>query len=168
MSAGRKQAIQPADIAAMNKWRATHFKPPLPPFDPVAIASRGGDVMREIIHPQTSSSLVAMLQFMIEALKRTVPVRALLADLFVLNVLLIKVYLPVYLVPMLLFRSKQLLRDPATVLSSTALGIARSSVFLSVYCGIGWSTICYLKGLFGPTPWLGVRALACCAYSLNC
>ena len=40
------------------------------------------------------------------------------------------VYLPVYLIPLVLFKGKAIVKDPTGTLGHTALGVARSSVFL--------------------------------------
>ncbi len=73
-----------------------------------------------------------MLQFYREAMKRAFPV-----------------YLPVYLIPMLLFRRKQLLSQPISTLRDNALGMARSTLFLASYCTMGMYEMCWLRRTFG-------------------
>jgi hypothetical protein len=58
-----------------------------------------------------------------------------------------KIYLPVHLVPLLLLRTKALAKDPAPVLSRTALGFASSCAFLSTYVLCVKGSQCFLRNL---------------------
>ncbi|GLU16189.1 hypothetical protein SLE2022_326340 [Rubroshorea leprosula] len=71
------------------------------------------------------------LSFLIEGYKRALPV-----------------YLPVYLVPALIVHRQGLLKRPYSILGKGLLGTARSSLFLSVYCGSAWMWTCLLFRLF--------------------
>ena len=52
------------------------------------------------------------------------------------------VYLPVYAVSAALVQRSALLRQPGRVAGRAALGILRSSAFLSAYCSIAWLSCC--------------------------
>lgn len=60
----------------------------------------------------------------------------------------IPVYLPVYGIPLILFRFKRLLTQPLAALSSSALGISRSSLFLSTYVTTAWAVLSVLIRYF--------------------
>jgi hypothetical protein len=51
----------------------------------------------------------------------------------------LEVYLPVYLVPALLVHRHRLLQRPADILPKVALGVARSSLFLSLFIGLAFA-----------------------------
>jgi hypothetical protein len=48
------------------------------------------------------------------------------------------VYLPVHLLPLLLFNSPRLARRPLATTARAAEGVLRSSTFLALYCSLGW------------------------------
>lgn len=54
------------------------------------------------------------------------------------------VYVPVYLVPALLVHRQGLFARPSPILWKSVLGIARSSLFLSVYTASAWAWTCFL------------------------
>ncbi|KAG0564275.1 hypothetical protein KC19_8G097800 [Ceratodon purpureus] len=54
------------------------------------------------------------------------------------------VYLPVYLVPALLVHRQGLFARPSPILWKSVLGIARSSLFLSMYTSTSWAWTCFL------------------------
>ncbi|KAF3326428.1 Transmembrane protein 135 [Carex littledalei] len=83
-----------------------------------------------IIHGNQSCS-GHFLSFFIQAYGRAVPV-----------------YLPVYLVPALIVHRQGLLKRPYTILGKTIKGIARSSLFLSIYCSSAWVWTCFLFRIF--------------------
>ncbi|KAK9111024.1 hypothetical protein Scep_018543 [Stephania cephalantha] len=58
------------------------------------------------------------------------------------------VYLPVYLIPALIVHRQGLLQRPYTILGKNLFGIARSSLFLSVYCSSAWMWTCLLFRIF--------------------
>ncbi|KAK9134271.1 hypothetical protein Syun_013601 [Stephania yunnanensis] len=58
------------------------------------------------------------------------------------------VYLPVYLIPALIVHRQGLLPRPYTILGKSLFGIARSSLFLSVYCSSAWMWTCLLFRIF--------------------
>ncbi len=88
------------------------------------------DLMCEVLHRNTESCTVATGLFFKMAYLRALPV-----------------YLPVYALPMLIFRHRALLKHPASVLLSTALNVARSSLFLSSYCTVCWAVACFATNL---------------------
>ncbi|CAI5485679.1 unnamed protein product, partial [Closterium sp. Naga37s-1] len=61
----------------------------------------------------------------------------------------VPVYVPVYLVSALLVHRSSLLRQPLSIALRTALGAARSSLFLSTYCGAAWFWTCNIHQLVG-------------------
>ncbi|CAI5493823.1 unnamed protein product [Closterium sp. Naga37s-1] len=61
----------------------------------------------------------------------------------------VPVYVPVYLVPALLVHRSSLLRQPLSIALRTALGAARSSLFLATYCGTAWFWTCNIHQLVG-------------------
>ncbi|KAL6902092.1 hypothetical protein ACP4OV_004968 [Aristida adscensionis] len=60
---------------------------------------------------------------------------------------ILHVYVPVYIIPAL-FRPKHLVKSPCSQFGKTLLGIARSSLFLSVYCASEWGWTCLLFRAF--------------------
>lgn len=60
----------------------------------------------------------------------------------------IPVYLPVYLIPLVLFRTRHLLRRPLMTLLTAAIGLTRSSVFLSSYVSVTWAMLAVLVKQF--------------------
>jgi hypothetical protein len=54
-------------------------------------------------------------------------------------------YVPVYLIPLLLFKFRRVLSSPLTVLPRLVVSISRSSLFLSLYCSMGWAWMCLLR-----------------------
>lgn len=52
------------------------------------------------------------------------------------------VYLPVYIAQTVLFRLKHLIRHPVEGLSVFASNVARSSLFLALYCSMCWTAAC--------------------------
>eukprot|EP00897_Mesotaenium_endlicherianum_P004977 jgi/Mesen1/4507/ME000023S03882 len=59
------------------------------------------------------------------------------------------VYLPVYVIPALLVHRRALLSSPLPILSKTAKGAARSSLFLASYCASAWLWTCCVHQLTG-------------------
>jgi hypothetical protein len=74
-----------------------------------------------MLHPDTPNCFSAFIKFV--------------ADLWVKST---RVYGPVYIIPLILFRSGALLKTPLRTLWNTAFGISRSSLFLAMYCGMCW------------------------------
>jgi len=119
--------------------------PPLSPYLPGRAVwlprGRLHDQFCSLLHPQTSSCTLATLQFFIKGLRRALPV-----------------YLPVYLLPLIIFNRKRLFNDPVGTLRHTAVGIARSSAFLSSYCAVAWATTCFFRQALGHSGSLNVNA----------
>ena len=61
---------------------------------------------------------------------------------------IIAVYIPLNLVPLVLFRSKYLIRDPASSLSKALLGAVRSSVFFATLVTVYQAQVCSHRALF--------------------
>ncbi|GJP85001.1 hypothetical protein CLOP_g15038 [Closterium sp. NIES-67] len=61
----------------------------------------------------------------------------------------VPVYVPVYLVPALLVHRSSLLQKPLSIALRTAVGAARSSLFLATYCGTAWFWTCNIHQLVG-------------------
>ena len=91
----------------------------LPPVHPASTQLRC-----DVLHPG-QSHVGHMLTFLKEGILRALPV-----------------YVPVYVLPLLVFRMKDIVRSPLRALSLTSLGIFRSSLFLSAYCTACWFTSC--------------------------
>jgi len=111
---------------ALNKLNKFRGKLGFRPLD------RSLDVNRlhcELLHPDTSYCTLDGVKFFGKGLQRAV-----------------WVYLPIFLIP-LLFRTNLLRRRPFKALSVAFMGIARSSIFLSLYCTLCWSTSCLLYKL---------------------
>jgi hypothetical protein len=49
-----------------------------------------------------------------------------------------QVYLPVHVLPLLLFNSPRLARFPLATTTRAVEGVLRSATFLAVYCSLGW------------------------------
>ncbi|PRP85287.1 hypothetical protein PROFUN_06889 [Planoprotostelium fungivorum] len=113
-----------AGLKALNKLNKQRMREGIRPLD------RDLDMHRlqcALLHPQTQYCTVDGGLFFLRGLKRG-----------------IKVYLPIFLVP-LVFRTNLLRRQPVKTLSGAFMGIARSSIFLSLYCTMCWSTACFLS-----------------------
>ena len=89
--------------------------------------------MCECLHPETGCAEQS-LRFFIEGLRRALPV-----------------YVPVYLVPMLLFRRRDLLRQPLQSVLRMSASVARSCTFLSLYCTLAITFVCWGRNLVGFT-----------------
>ncbi|KAJ1296604.1 hypothetical protein BS78_01G314500, partial [Paspalum vaginatum] len=58
------------------------------------------------------------------------------------------VYVPVYLIPAFVVHRTHLIKRPLSAIGKNLLGIARSSLFLSVYCASEWGWTCLLFRTF--------------------
>jgi hypothetical protein len=138
-------AVRAAGQARLGLFGATRKLPPVV-FDAAgaaaAAAAAGGAAMAHahdhsalcrIIHPGTESCTRHVLEYFVRGWRLAVPV-----------------YLPVYLLPMLLFGSKRLLRDPRGSAWHLVTGVATSSTFLSLYTTIGFASICGLRSVCHP------------------
>jgi hypothetical protein len=86
----------------------------------------------ELQHGHTSSCGLELLHFLYSGIVRA-----------------LYVYVPVYTIPLVLFRWKSLFSAPLSSLSHTFLNISRSSLFLSSYCGLCWYSADLLWTIFG-------------------
>ncbi|XXQ33732.1 Transmembrane protein 135 N-terminal domain-containing protein [Plasmodiophora brassicae] len=89
----------------------------------------------EILHPGTSSCFGATVSFFLESMRRALPV-----------------YVPVYFLPLLMFKTRRILSQPWQQSWHTVLGILRSSSFLASYCSVAWLVSCWARtiGLKSP------------------
>lgn len=60
------------------------------------------------------------------------------------------IYLPVFVVPALLFRRRKLVRDPAGELAHILQGAGRSSAFLATFVGLTWYGVCLGRTVLFP------------------
>lgn len=113
----------PIDLGVVNAMREKLGCAPL--------ASLSELTPSNIIHPD-HSVVPAFAHFFLQAVRRSIPV-----------------YVPVYVMPMLMFNSNKLVAAPEKVLTKVLIGIARSSTFLAMYCAAAWVAvdIQYLVGL---------------------
>lgn len=70
-------------------------------------------------------------------------------------------YVPVYAVSVAVVQRSRIFRDPRRVLWRAALGVARSSAFLSAYCSCAWLSTCLLHHIAGQRP-ITRRTVAAC------
>lgn len=70
-------------------------------------------------------------------------------------------YVPVYAVSIALVQRSQIFRDPQRVIWRAALGVARSSLFLSAYCSSAWLSTCLLHHIAGKRPITRTTITAC-------
>ena len=106
-------------LAVVQKARARDGFGPLDPF--------ARNVTCHLLHPHEASCELAFLKFLRDGFFRS-----------------IRVYAPVYIVPLVLFRSGAILKHPLATALSTAIGISRSSLFLASYCGMCWVRLNHL------------------------
>jgi hypothetical protein len=121
----------PLDVDAINKTRAT-FRPPPPPISDALIYDKlptGAAKGAFLFHPTTSFVSFAVTYFL-RGLRVALPV-----------------YVPVYLVPLVVFSHRRLMAKPVDTLMSTAQGIATSTLFLATYCTLGITSISLFRTL---------------------
>jgi hypothetical protein len=117
-------AGKPIDLALLNKERAQLNQPLL-----TSATDYDALPTRVLLHPD-ASGLVNTARFFAKALAFAVPV-----------------YLPVFSVPILLFYPQLLLKRPVETARRVLEGVARSSLFLSLYTTGGFNTIILLRNL---------------------
>eukprot|EP00004_Rigifila_ramosa_P012104 TRINITY_DN2600_c0_g1_i1.p1 TRINITY_DN2600_c0_g1~~TRINITY_DN2600_c0_g1_i1.p1 ORF type:complete len:331 (+),score=62.80 TRINITY_DN2600_c0_g1_i1:1-993(+) len=126
MHGGRHPAIK-SGVAALLKAETLNV-------DAVAKAiEKGGNTLAktahlttcDLLHPEGPSCSAGLARFWVAAYKRALPV-----------------YVPVFVLPMLIFNAKKLLTNPVQPLQKTGEGILRSSLFLSMYCTQAWLAVC--------------------------
>jgi hypothetical protein len=117
----------------LNSWRVkNNFSPIILPEKPQEGYNfpSARHLACEILHPQTKFCTKDFIEFFRAAYLRALPV-----------------YTPVYILPLLLFRLKSLIKSPITNSVATALGVLRSSLFLASYCSIAWATACCVNNI---------------------
>lgn len=85
-----------------------------------------------LCHPQTTSCTIGALQ----SCRRTFP-KAL------------KMYLPLNIVMMLIWKNKLLLKDPTEFFRRLFLSASRSSTFIALFTSLCWLVPCYMRNMFG-------------------
>ena len=86
----------------------------------------------DILHPETTSCTYHFLTFLQQGIIRALPV-----------------YLPVYVLPLVLFRMKDILSNPIKALTLTSFSLFRSCLFLSSYCAVCWYAACTMTNQLG-------------------
>ncbi|KAK0525056.1 hypothetical protein OC834_005300 [Tilletia horrida] len=61
-----------------------------------------------------------------------------------------RIYVPVHLLPKVLFAPKRALDDPVTLIKTVALGSARSASFLATFITSIWFSVCFVRSLVLP------------------
>ena len=117
-------AGKPIDLAALNKERAQLGQALL-----ASATDYDEQPTRLLLHPGVSGPLNTV-RFFAKALAFAVPV-----------------YLPVFSVPILLFYPQLLLKRPVETARRVLEGVARSSLFLSLYTTGGFNTIILLRNM---------------------
>jgi hypothetical protein len=81
-----------------------------------------------LIHPHNTSCILGWMRTWRESFGRALPV-----------------YIPVYLIPLVLLRWRRLMKHPLPSLTHTATGVMRSSAFLATYCSGNFLVQCFLR-----------------------
>jgi hypothetical protein len=93
-----------------------------------------------VLHPEHGDAChMSAAYFLVEGLKRAIPV-----------------YLPVYLIPLILFKSQVIVRHPIRTAFHTFVSVMRSSTFLATYCTIAMHAICAINRITGRSHHLAV------------
>ena len=92
------------------------------------------EICNEILHPN-QSFLVATYTSWKNSIKKS-----------------ILLYLPVYLLPLILFKYKFLWNNFSVSLIRAIYGISRSTLFLTLYTSLGWSSMYFLRSFLYSTP----------------
>lgn len=105
-----------------ERWRSEHIEP--------AHLLRHATTTCVIMHPFQSSCVLDKCEFMEAAVVRAM-----------------QLYAPLALATLLVFRRQALCTNPRTTLLHTLRSLARSCLFLSIYCTLSWTAICTLTRL---------------------
>lgn len=118
---------EPLDIDALNLARS-HLKSGTARLltNPYGADEWSGG---ELMHP-TMPLLPYSFKFFAKAMTLSVPV-----------------YLPVFSVPVLLFYPQSLIKRPVPTIKRVLEGVLRSSVFLSMYCTVGFCSVSFMRSL---------------------
>ena len=111
--------IAPKTLDQINALRSAEGRPNLDLSLPLP------RLMCSVLHRETESCTLAVWDFFKKAYLRALPV-----------------YLPVYLLPMIIFKHRQLLHRPLQILLPTVSNLLRSSLFLASYCTSAWAAAC--------------------------
>ena len=117
-----REAIDPEQIDKMNAHRSN--------LGLAALAAAGIQDQNgcAISHPETPFCTLFVLRFFCQSFMRALPV-----------------YIPVYLLPLVIFKSSKLVSDPVNVGHHVLAGILRSSGFLASYCSVAWFISCWAR-----------------------
>ncbi|SPQ95250.1 Transmembrane protein 135 N-terminal domain-containing protein [Plasmodiophora brassicae] len=89
----------------------------------------------DLLHPRYKSCTWANIVEFVEGSCRSIPL-----------------YVPVYCLPLIFFRTRQLLAAPLQQALQTLLSIVRSSMFVGAYMALGWTGACLLRAIRMQTP----------------
>eukprot|EP01117_Protostelium_nocturnum_P015080 TRINITY_DN5803_c0_g1_i2.p1 TRINITY_DN5803_c0_g1~~TRINITY_DN5803_c0_g1_i2.p1 ORF type:complete len:375 (+),score=113.45 TRINITY_DN5803_c0_g1_i2:615-1739(+) len=123
----------PKTLTKLNKHRAKLGYSPVEANDPRFHCVN--------LHPESTSCTLSFIYFLKDAFRRALPV-----------------YIPIFVVPQILFKPKTLVTRPFSSIYHVLMGIARSSTFLSMYCGMCWLTSCFITDKVGLRTHLTVAA----------
>jgi hypothetical protein len=118
-------------LSNINQSRLSKGLSPLDVRDLVDTSSLQ-DLICKIVHENDTSCTIHFLKFIYQSIFRTIPV-----------------YLPVYLIPLLIFRFQKLKAFPLQTLKSTGISIFQSAFFLSSFCGLAWYLMCMSRQYLG-------------------
>ncbi|GBG34594.1 Transmembrane protein 135 [Hondaea fermentalgiana] len=116
----------PLPLAALAAARSRMAGSPRVLREPLGADSWPGG---ELMHPTMSLAPFAV-KFFVRAMQKSVPV-----------------YLPVFSVPILLFYPQSLVKRPVSTVKRVLQGVLRSSIFLSLYCTIGFCSVSAMRSL---------------------
>eukprot|EP00808_Paulinella_micropora_P024406 g59565.t1 len=99
---------------------------------PLVNSEQNADLYCQTQHPDSEYCTLAHLRFLRQGVRRAIPV-----------------YMPVYVIPLLLFKRGRLLRQPLQTTLYVAMQIVQSSLFLGSYCTLAWAGVCLTRRLTG-------------------
>jgi len=117
--------LTPSTLKTINSIRQSQGYPPY-------INIPNPKAYHEILHPHTTFCFKNFIQHTLKGLKFSIPV-----------------YLPVHLIPLLIFKGKNILIKPLNLFIDAIWNIFRSSIFLSSYVAMAWYAPCINTEYFG-------------------
>eukprot|EP00475_Leptophrys_vorax_P026776 TRINITY_DN37_c0_g1_i2.p1 TRINITY_DN37_c0_g1~~TRINITY_DN37_c0_g1_i2.p1 ORF type:complete len:545 (-),score=119.88 TRINITY_DN37_c0_g1_i2:949-2583(-) len=129
---GPQNLLNIGSFALSNERRIKSGSPALELMD-LSLTDRSSlqPLICQVVHPHDHYCFAFFVRYLIRAYKRALPV-----------------YVPVYLIPLVLFKSKTIISAPVKTFISTVMNVAQSSLFLSTYCGSAWYITCILRNYF--------------------
>jgi hypothetical protein len=115
------------DIKALSAVNQSRIMQGVAPLDVDSLTDPASlqNLICSIVHCSETSCTKHVFSFIYKSIFRTIPV-----------------YMPVYLIPLILFRFKSLKLSPLKTLKSTGLSIFQSAFFLSSFCAMAWYLTC--------------------------